>query len=168
MKQLTQKWLDRWFVVVVAFKGIDGGLEILAAAVLLLVPNASIHGLISHLVTLDAASDSDLLVHSLQRFSHSLTPGTQLYAAVYFLLHGVIKVGLVAALLSRRYRLYPAAIVVLVLFMIYQIYRISTGESLALDITLTVIDAVVVWLTWLEYRRHTIMAANGGPKIEEN
>jgi uncharacterized membrane protein len=46
---------------------------------------------------------------------------------------------------------YPASLVVLGLFMIYQIYQIIIGHS-ALLIALTLFDMIIMWLIWHEYR----------------
>ena len=47
---------------------------------------------------------------------------------------------------------YPCMITVLLIFIGYQLYRIVLQPSLGL-IALTVFDAVIVVLTWREYRR---------------
>ncbi|MBW4061074.1 DUF2127 domain-containing protein [Candidatus Saccharibacteria bacterium] len=151
---ISQTWLDRWFKIVLVFKGIDGALELIGGLALLLVPSASLHAWIITIGQNDLVVDHDWLTHAVTSLGHSFTPGIQMYTAAYLLLHGVIKVGLVIALLSRKYALYPAAIVVLILFMLYQIYRIFTEGHWVFDGLLTVIDGLVVWLTIIEYRRH--------------
>jgi uncharacterized membrane protein len=155
MKRLPQKIVDRWFNIVVVFKGVDGILEIIGAIFLLAVPSGFIHHFLIDLGKRDIVADHDILTQGITSLGHSFTYGIQIYTAVYLLLHGLIKVGLVAALLSRRYKLYPAAIIVLIAFMVYQIYRILTLHQYAFDGTLTLIDGLVVWLTIIEYRRHT-------------
>jgi uncharacterized membrane protein len=152
---LSNRWLDRWFFIVVVFKGLNGAAEILSGIALLFISNSNLQHLLAAIGHWNIVVHSALLTRALHSVSVTYTPGLQLYTAVYALLHGIIKVGLVIALLSRRYALYPAAIVVLILFMIYQIYRIVTAHSIVFDATLTIIDAVVVWLTIIEYRRHT-------------
>ena len=152
---ITQSWLDRWFRIAVIFKGLDGVLELIGGTILLFVPAARLHTFIIQLGHTHLVTSHDLLGRAVASFGHTFTSGVQIYTAIYLLLHGVIKVGLVIALLSRRYSLYPAAIIVLVLFMGYQIYRIIFEHSIVFDSLLTAIDALVVWLTILEYLRHT-------------
>lgn len=151
---LSQTRLDRWFGIVVVFKGIDGVLELFGGAVLLLVPNSLLQRAVFQLDITNFVSSHTILAHAGLALANALTTGLVLYTAIYLLLHGIIKIGLVFALLGRYYKLYPAAIVVLILFMIYQIYRIFAEHDVIFDGTLTVIDAVVVWLTVLEYQRH--------------
>jgi uncharacterized membrane protein len=74
------------------------------------------------------------------------------FAGVYLLSHGVIKVVLVASLFRERLWAYPAAIVVFTLFIVYQMYRYMLQSSISM-IVLSVLDVVVIGLTWLEYRR---------------
>jgi len=81
-----------------------------------------------------------------------LTAGGQLFGAAYLLTHGIIKLALVAALLKRRLWAYPAAIGIFALFAAYQVYRYTFTHSWYL-ILLTILDAVVIWLTWLEYTK---------------
>ena len=152
---IDQSWLDRWFKIAVIFKGLDGVVELIGGTILLSIPAAWLHMVIISLGHTHLVASHDLLARTVTSLGHTFTSGVQIYTAIYLLLHGVIKVGLVIALLSRRYKLYPAAIVILLLFMGYQIYRIIFEHSIVFDSLLTIIDAVVVWLTYLEYRRHT-------------
>jgi len=66
------------------------------------------------------------------------------------LLHGVVKVVLVAALLRDKIWAYPWMITFLIVFIVYQIYRMTFAFSIGL-LGLTVFDVVVVWLTYREY-----------------
>ena len=69
---------------------------------------------------------------------------------------GRVKSGLVTGLLMRKLWAYPTTIVVLGLFIVYQLYRYTQTHGLGL-LLLTALDVVVVGLTWHEYglmRRH--------------
>ena len=68
------------------------------------------------------------------------------------LLHGAVKVVLVIALLLNKLWAYPCMIVVLLIFIGYQLYRIALQPSAGL-VLLTAFDVVIVALTWREYRR---------------
>ena len=88
------------------------------------------------------------------------------------LLHGAVKVVLVIALLLNKLWAYPCMIVVLLIFIGYQLYRIALNPSAGL-IALTVFDALIVLLTWREYRRQRRIPegpashASGSPKVVE-
>ena len=63
-----------------------------------------------------------------------------------------MKIVLVIALLLNKLWAYPCMIGVLLIFIGYQLYRIALQPSVGLVI-LTAFDALIVTLTWLEYRR---------------
>jgi uncharacterized membrane protein len=75
-----------------------------------------------------------------------------LFGAIYLLTHGLVKVVLVTALLLNKLWAYPWMIVVLLLFIGYQLYRIALQPTAGL-IALTVFDVAIVALTWREYAR---------------
>ena len=74
-----------------------------------------------------------------------------MFAAVYLLGHGVIKLWLIIGLLREKLWYYPTALVVFGLFIVYQLYRYSFTHSIWL-LLITIVDLVVIGLTWHEYR----------------
>lgn len=90
---------------------------------------------------------ANFLVHSVQHLSVS----TQKFAAVYLLAHGAVKLWLIAGLLRRRLWYYPVSMIVFALFIGYQVYRYTFTHSIWL-LLITVMDIVVIALTWHEYR----------------
>ena len=87
------------------------------------------------------------LRHSAEQFGQ----GTQTFASLYLVTHGVIKVLLVAGLLRRKMWSYPASLWVLGGFIAYQCWRYAQTHSIWL-VLLTALDIVVVLLVWREYR----------------
>jgi uncharacterized membrane protein len=67
---------------------------------------------------------------------------------------------LVAALLRNQSWAYPWMMGFLVIFIGYQLYRLALSPTFWLA-ALTVFDALMVWLTWREWRRHTADRAVG-------
>jgi uncharacterized membrane protein len=97
----------------------------------------------------------EVIAGFLVRSVHHLSAGTQTFAPLFLLGHGVIKVGLVVALLRQYRRAYPLAIGIFGLFVLYQIYRYSWTHSAWL-LGLSMLDVFVIVITWLEYQRmHT-------------
>lgn len=94
----------------------------------------------------------DFIANHAAYMAETLAPGTQLFASTYLLIHGLIKVGLVAALMRGWRGAYPIALLLLTAFIGYQGYRLFRYDSLFLA-ALTVIDIVIVALIWLEWRR---------------
>ncbi|MFD2029898.1 DUF2127 domain-containing protein [Ancylobacter dichloromethanicus] len=73
--------------------------------------------------------------------------------------HGAVKkFFLVVGLLRGKLWSYPASLIVLGLFIVYQLYRFSYTHGVGL-IILTVFDVFVMGLIWHEYslvRRHVL------------
>lgn len=94
----------------------------------------------------------DIIARYLLHTASGLTGSAVRFGAVYLLLHGAVKVVLVIALLLNKLWAYPCMIVVLLIFIGYQLYRIALQPSAGL-VLLTAFDVVIVALTWREYRR---------------
>jgi uncharacterized membrane protein len=141
------------FEIGIFFKGLDGVAEVVGAVLLLVVPPRAIsHALV--MVTQHELSEDphDFIASHLLRLSERFSADTQFFAAMYLLVHGVVKVLLVWALFRRKLWAYPAAIVVFAAFAVYQMHRYFLSHSLAM-IALTVLDVGVIVLTWMEYAR---------------
>ena len=153
--------LDRTFRITVAFKGLDGLLEIIGGIALLSVPPSSINHIVRALTAHELAQDpTDFVARHLLHSASQLSRATTLYGAIYLLSHGVAKVVLVGLVLRNKLWAYPWMIALLLAFIVYQVYQLTSRLSVGL-ILLTVFDAFVVWLTWREYRskRHETVLA---------
>jgi uncharacterized membrane protein len=134
-------------------KGVDGVLEIVGGALLLLVSPMKVHNIVRILTQHELSEDPhDLVAKYLLNSTQHLSRFSQDFAAIYLLWHGVVKVALVTALLLKRRWAYPAAIVAFLLFLVYQLYRYSHTHAPEL-LVLSVVDVFVIALTWLEYKR---------------
>jgi uncharacterized membrane protein len=141
------------FLLGVIAKGIDGVLEIVGGVLLLWVSPDRVESLVRLLTQHELSQDPhDLIAGYLLHASQGLTSGTIQFGALYLLSHGLVKVVLVVGLLLRRYWAYPAAILIFLFFLIYQLYRWTHTHAPEL-ILLSVIDVFVILLTWAEYRR---------------
>jgi uncharacterized membrane protein len=151
---LPQPLLDRLFRVGITIKGIDGMFEVLGGCLLLVVPVAKLQGAIATLALHEIANDRHAFIAKfVLNASNKLDPHIQLFAVIYLLGHGTIKIFLAIALLRRHFRLYPYAIGFLLAFILYQAYRIGYDHSVALT-ALTLFDCAIAWLTYLEWQRH--------------
>jgi uncharacterized membrane protein len=143
--------LDRAFAVGIIGKGLNGAAELVGGLLLLFVSPDRIRQLAASWTHEELSEDPhDLIATHLLHTAHGLTGHAVLFGAVYLLAHGVVKVVLVVALLLNKLWAYPWMIVVLLLFITYQLYRIVLDPTAGL-IGLTVFDAVIVALTWREY-----------------
>ena len=148
-----EKMVHVLFDISVISKGVDGALETVGGALLYFVGPAQIHSLVRMLTQHELSEDPhDLLAGYLLQAAKHLSADAQLFVAVYLLWHGIVKVGLVIALIQERAWAYPAAIVAFGLFLVYQLYRYAHTRSAWL-LVLSVVDVFVIVITWLEYKR---------------
>jgi uncharacterized membrane protein len=90
---------------------------------------------------------ANYLVHAARDFSID----AQHFIALYLLVHGVVKVFLIAGLLREKMWAYPLSLTVFGAFIVYQLVTFASTHSLWL-IFLTLLDLIVIILTWHEYR----------------
>jgi uncharacterized membrane protein len=120
---------------------------------MLIVTPETINRLVTTLTQHELSEDPhDVVANFLVDSSHRLTGSGVAFAAAYLLAHGVVKVVLVTALLRNQLWAYPWTIVVLIAFVVYQLYRIALHATVGL-IALTVFDLAIIWLTWREYHK---------------
>jgi uncharacterized membrane protein len=158
MSQVTESQprdlVDRAFDVAIILKGLDGALEVIGGLLLLVVTPATIDRLVGTLTQHELSQDPhDFLATHALNYANGLKGSALVFGAVYLLSHGLVKIVLVAALLRSQLWAYPWMIAFLVVFVVYQIYRMTFAPSIGL-VALTVFDVVVTWLTYLEYQRH--------------
>ena len=140
------------FRISVLLKGLDGILEI-AGGIALWVVNPGLIVRVIGLLTQDEIAEDphDFVANHLRHAASHFSVGSEHFMAIYLLGHGVVKIFVVAALLRNRLWAYPIALLVFGGFVVYQIYRCTLTGGIGL-ILLTIIDLVVIWFIWLEYR----------------
>lgn len=154
--RIPQALIDRYFRLAVFVKGFDGILEILGGFLLLFIPLSTIHGLVATLTTHEiAVGPHAFIAQYIVNLDRKITPGYELIAVLYLLLHGAIKVVLATALLKRKYHYFPVAIAFLLIFLFYGVYLVGLNHSISLGL-LCLFDIAVIWLTFMEYQRHRV------------
>ncbi len=144
--------LHQLFRVGMWLKGLDGLLEVVGGVALAVASRHQIAVLVQHLVRGELSEDpGDLVANGLLGLARHLSVGTKAFVTAYLLVHGLVKLGLVGGLLAEKRRVFPIALVVLGLFLAYQVYRLATVPSVWLG-GLTVVDAFIVVLVAREWR----------------
>lgn len=156
-RERTQRWgwwLDLAFLLGLGFKAVDGLVEVLAAAVLLLVPAQGISNL-AHAVTAGELREDpgSNWAHALLTVAARLDPTTGALTGLYLLDHGAVKLAIFIAVLRGTRRVYPWAIAALAAFTVYQVVLFILQPGLGLGL-LMLVDALVLALTWREWRHH--------------
>jgi uncharacterized membrane protein len=146
-----EKYLHRFFEISLVLKAIFAGGEMLAALGAFFVTPSFLSRLIAAITRAELTEDPrDLAANYLVHLAQHLSVSTQRFMALYLLSHGAIKLWLIVGLLRERLWYYPVALTVFGLFIIYQLYRFNFTHSSWL-VLITVVDIVVVGLTWHEY-----------------
>lgn len=149
---VQERSIHRIFEVSVFLKGGHALIECVGGILLALVSTRSITDFVGRATQHELSeTNPDLIAMTVLRWSQGFSVETQHFYAYYLLSHGVVKLLLVIGLLREKYWAYPASLIVLGLFIAYQLYRYSFTHSPML-IALSVFDVLVIGLVWHEYR----------------
>ncbi|MBZ3694804.1 DUF2127 domain-containing protein [Phyllobacterium calauticae] len=149
---MNEKRIHRIFEISILLKGAHALIECIGGLILVFVNTASIRLMVNTFTQTRLLDDpDDYIATHLARLASDFSVSSQHFYAFYLLSHGLIKALLVIALLRNKLWAYPLSLVVLGLFIAYQLYRYSYTQSPAL-IVLTVFDLFVMLLIWHEYR----------------
>ena len=155
MKPRWQLLYHRAFDAGVVLKGLDGLFEVGAGAILLLTTHPALLDLAHRFTRQELIEDpQDFLANHLLQMAQKLSIGSWHFAGAYLLGHGMVKLGLVLGLRRGARWAYPTAMAVLSAFIAYQCYRWLHHASLSLAL-LTLLDAVIVLLIGIEWRRRS-------------
>ncbi len=148
--RLQEKNIHTVFVTSLILKGLNALLEILGGVLFLLTGSVTI--ILSFLIKGELIEDpADFVANQIQHLLPYFSAHTQLFGAFYLLSHGIVKIFLVINLLRHKLWAYPATIIVLFIFVAYQLYRLRYAYSSFL-IFLTLFDLLIIGLTWHEYK----------------
>lgn len=154
--------VDSIFRISVIAKGVTSAVEVLGGLLAILIPPSAVVGFIIARSERELIQEpGDYIATHVLEYMHSIHVPGRTFIAIYLISRGVLKLLLVVALLKKQYWAYPAAIVVLLLFMAYEIYGIIAAHSILMMFT-AAFDTVVVWSVWREYlvlkRHHAFLA----------
>lgn len=145
--------LDKTYEVGIVIKGIDGILELIGGILVLVLSPSAITGIARLLTEHEIQEDPhDFIATHILQLGHHLAQGPNYFAAAFLLTHGAVKVFLVTCLLLNKLWAYPWALVVLSLFLVYQLYQMVVRPSFAMAF-LSVLDAVIIWLIYREWQQ---------------
>jgi len=150
--QNKQRRLHRLFQFGLLLKAAHSALEIAGGIVLAVVSQEAILRL-ARQITQDVLFDDprDWIANMLLRSAQHLSLDQKTAASMFLLSHGVVKLFLIIAVLRNKAWAYPAFMIALSMLIAYQTYRLSVVFSIGL-FALTILDAIVLMLTWHEYR----------------
>jgi len=142
--------LDRAFEISLVLKGIDGLFETLSGVVFLFIHPEFVlrivHGIVGY------HPHNFIAVHFL-KWGTDFGKGAAIFAALYLLSHGIIKLVLIYAIIREQLWAYLGLVVVTAAFVVYQLYHMIAHGPTFSYIVLTLFDFVVIYLTGKEYSR---------------
>jgi uncharacterized membrane protein len=152
--RLTQsKLAHRLFWLGIFFKALDGVLETAGGFVLLTISSATIRSLTYRLLRPQLAEDpNDWIANHVLTWVFHLSTDSKTFVIAYLLVHGIIKLVIVAAIWFGQLWAYWLAGIVFSLFVIYQMARFAVTHSMMM-VFLTMVDLVIIALLPPEHRR---------------
>ena len=157
-------WLHRLFRAGMWLKGLDGLLELAGGIALLVLSSGQIVRVAAFVTRRELSEDPhDPVAHAILAAARHLALDVRHFAAAYLLVHGAVKVVLVAGLLAERRRAFPVALAVLGAFVAYQVYRTFASGSPVLAV-LTAIDIGIIALVAREWRALERRASGRAPE----
>jgi len=149
---MNEKTIHRLFEWGIWLKGLHSLIEIVGGILIAAISTDTIVTLVTDLTADELMrKPDDVIANYLMHAAAQLSVAQKSFAAFYLLSHGVAKLFLVVGLIRNRLWAYPASLVVLALFIVYQMYRYTLTHAVGL-LLLTVFDLVVIWLILHEYR----------------
>ena len=144
---------DRLLRAALFLKGLDGAVELLAGLALLAVGPGGLDALTRRVVAHHLlGSPHGALAERFAAGEVALGGGDRAFAVAYLTLHGLVKLGLVVALLREVLPAYPVAVAVLAVFCAYEVYRAVDRGAWSMWAA-AALDLVVAVLVLRDYRR---------------
>ena len=141
----------RLFDIVVILKGLNGLVELVAGAALIMIPAGAIANWADLMTRHELSTDpNDVIANLVMHWAANFGHGTQVFAAIYLLLHGVAKSALAGLLLLGQKIAYPIALVFFSLFVVYALYRLTLSWSwvLAIVVAFDIIAIIIIAREW--------------------
>lgn len=145
---------DKAFRISLYLKALNGLLEIAGGIILLIISPQFIDRWAQRLTQGELSQDpKDFFANHILKTAHSLKGASLTYGAIYLLSHGIAKLVLIIQVLRDRLWAYPALMVLLGLFVVYQTYQMIEKFSVGL-LLLSIFDLIIIYLTAIEYKKH--------------
>ena len=152
-----EKNISLYFHISVLIKGLISLAEILVGTLALFIPLSYVTGLATKFAESELSEGAlnfnltNLFASHVISYVHGIPAISSTFLAVYLLSRGLIKVVLIYAMLKNKLSAYPISLIVLGLFVSYQMYQILISFSGTI-LALTIFDLIVMWFIWAEYK----------------
>lgn len=148
-KEKTWHWI---FEGALLIRGINGVLETIFGAFIIYTNKDVLNRLFVKLTQSEYREDpTDRVLTFLTNYLQHLSTNTKVFVAIYVLAHGLLNIFLSVQLYREKIWAYQTTLIILVGFLLYQIYRTSVHHSIVLTV-LTILDCLFIILLWHEYQ----------------
>jgi uncharacterized membrane protein len=149
---LPEKQIYQLFKISIILKGLISLAEVILGSLLLVIPRSIIISMAQMLAQYARYGGSyGSILNRVATELDAFTAATVVFLALYLLLRGAIKVVIITGLLKNQLWAYPASLIILGMFVLYQFYQIATQHSIFV-ILLTLFDLIVMYFIWREYQ----------------
>ena len=158
---MSQKssWLHNAYLGAILIKGFDGALEALAGLVILITGPQRLYRWVIRL-TAPELTGHHPAIHAIQHGAARLAEGPHDFVIFYLLMHGLLKLGIVLALLRGGGRwVFPLASLILTGFVLYMSWRLTIRWSDWL-LGFALFDLLTLALVLNEWRNQRTPAAS--------
>ena len=153
--KLEYSW-HNLFEYAILIKGLFGVLETISGFLILFISKGALNNISAVLIDSELSEDPrDFLINIAAQGLYSLSVNIKFFVIAYLVLHGLLNIFLTVQLYRNKIWAYMFAIVVILVFVSYQIYRIFLYHSVIL-IVVTIFDLLLVALIWHERKNKKI------------
>ena len=118
------------YVVTIAIKGFDGGLEMLAGLLILVTGPQRLYHWAVRITAPELGGNHEEAARAIRHGAERLAESPSHYVMFYLLVHGILKLGIAVALLRGGHRwVFPVASLILSGFIAYMSWRLSLRFS---------------------------------------
>ncbi len=144
--------IHRLFEITLGLKAVHSLFEIISGALVAAMSTDMVFRIAKLVTQGELLEDpNDVIANYLLRMARTLSVSSKTAVAFFLLSHGTVKLVLVLAVMKGFAWAYPAFMVALGLLISYQSYQVWHVFSGGLA-ALTIVDVLVLLLTWHEYR----------------
>ncbi len=147
----------------ITIKGIDGLLEAVGGVLLWFIKPEALGSTLRAIFEHELLRDPhDFLAEHLLHTSDKIAHSDPLFASIFLLTHGLVKVVLSILLWMNKLWAYPLAIVIFSAFTVFGVFRYAHTHATPL-IVFAVFDLLIVFLAWEEYGAERQKRRAGNP-----
>jgi uncharacterized membrane protein len=151
VRRITERQIHRAFEISLVLKALHSLLEIAGGIILALVSRSSVLKLAQWLTHSELVEDpNDLVANYILHLAQNFSISTKTAAVFFLLSHGTVKLILVLSVMRGYPWAYPMFMAALGLLIGIQSVQLWHHLSLGL-LAITILDVVVLALTWHEY-----------------